>query len=215
MLVAATIATLVVRDNNDGDRVGDLGDLTPAEIVRRSGEAMAAIPLLRVESAEWPFNPRPDDVQGISVTEYTRDTIRSIRVPAFDLRTCPAQDSKLQVFTDRHLGGLRFGGGAGATGPSDFALLREETMNGADAWVVRYTYERRGIEGPIRTEDTEWIAKSDYRLLRQEKVYLDMGGTQVVSIPIPITARATDCPSKPTHSLADLAPRTKPGIGYD
>lgn len=217
-LVVVVIAVLViVRTGSAGN--DNRSEITPAEIARRSGDAMAAIPILRVESAEWPVVPRQDQVYGIDVTEYTRDTSRFVHSSEYDLPACPAQDFSHQVFTHREQGGFAHRDSSyaspGATAPSDFELLREDTAEGEEAWVIRYSFQRAGVEGPIRTENTEWIAKFDYRLLRQESVYLDAGSMQVVSIPIPVSARATDCPSKPLHSLDDLTPRTTPGIGYD
>lgn len=211
VLVGGLAILVLVRAKSS---TGDTSSLTPAEIVRRSGEAMAAISLLRVESAKWPIVPLEDTVFGIDVVEYTRDTARQIHSPVFVRPGCPAQDFNHMVFTNRERGGFAYYDQSyakrGATGPADFELLREETIDGEEAWVVRYSFTFPSIETPVRIEDTEWIAKSDYRLLRQERLYLDGQGFsgQIVSVPIPITARATNCPSKPIHSVQDLTPLT-------
>lgn len=47
-------------------------------------------------------------------------------------------------------------------------------MDDRETWVVRYAFTLPGGEGPIPVEDTEWIAKDDYVLLRSEREFNDV-----------------------------------------
>lgn len=191
--ILVSVAVIVTRPRDD---------LAPEELVRRSGEAMDRVGILRVESVDWP-DYSPGEPSGIGVTEYTHDTSRAIRLGDLRLDSCPASDGGMP-FTGRHLAPDT------AIDPVKFEFLRSETVEGQDAWVVRYGHSHYSIDSLITVEDTEWIAKDTYLLIRQEREFHDTMGFngQTVSVMHPVEARATDCPDKAEHTVKDLTPRT-------
>lgn len=133
---------------------------------------------------------------------------------------CPTVELPVSPFTNRTLGALAIypedrhkDRGAGA--PDVFVLLGSETIGGEEAWVIRYAFSYPSIEDPIQVEDTEWIAKDDYRLLRREREQLDTFGFrgQYVEVFLQYDEPPSDeCPATPLLTIEDLRPITTPRL---
>ncbi len=193
--------------------------LTAEEILHRSEEAMGKVVRVRVESARW--GRREGDVPaGIEVYEFSRRQVRQLRKADFELTVCPVREIGVSPFTKRSLGARAIYPegplvAPGATAPEVFELLGIQTIDGEDAWVIRYAFSYPSIEGRIPVEDTEWIAKDDYRLLRREREAFDPFGFvgQLVEVFLGYDEPPSDeCPATPIVTLDELRPLTTPRL---
>jgi len=193
--------------------------LTAEEILHRSEEAMSRVSRVRVEFRAWPL--RPTNVEfAIEIREYSGRQFRYLHREQAEINGCRVFELPFVPYTQRSLGALALypedrHKDRGATAPEIFELLGSETIGGQEAWVIRYAFSYPSIENPVQVEDTEWIAKDDYRLLRREREQFDAFGFigQVVEVFLRYDEPASqECPAAPLLTVEDLRPLTTPRL---
>ncbi|MCK9519201.1 MAG: hypothetical protein M0R74_09310 [Dehalococcoidia bacterium] len=189
--------------------------LTGWEILGRSDAAMETAGYVVTESYSWERDGRPLANDFIIVEETHGKTVRHLDPYPYSPATCMPYEMRTAPYTNRSEGALAsYGSDTGATGPDDVELVGEELYEGEAAWVIRFRYLLPSVEGPFPREHTEWIAKDDYRLLRQElEVYDPYGfvGQTVVRF-VEYEATPAKCPRPPGLTRDELRPLTTPRL---
>ncbi len=136
-------------------------DLSAAEMLYASDLAMRTVSEVRVAITQT----LPDGSVS-STAERRPDLSHDVKPDECDLQ------SVIRQYADRSAGGLgrqcldpAFE--RGVTPAIDIRFIGEAAVDGVDAWVLWYRFEAPSVEGPFTRWRTEWIAKSDLRLLRQ------------------------------------------------
>lgn len=195
---------------------GNSDEPTAADILERSEQAMQTAGTVRVESLEWPlrsWQERGDQ----TVTEYTGDSFRILASKHYAAsELCVTKPLHMPGFGTRGRGGLVIEGASqlGATAPDEIELLGDEVIAGDEVWVIRYRYKRASDEGPFPEEQTEWITKRSYLLVRRETESRDPWGFfgQRVEVFTGFGVPADTCPVDPTVSEVALRPLTLPRL---
>lgn len=74
--------------------------------------------------------------------------------------------------------GSPLGSPAVVSGSMQLGALRQQMIDGVDAWAVTYSFEMQTHEGPVQFSGSEWIAKDSLLLLRREHENDDPFGAQ-------------------------------------
>jgi hypothetical protein len=150
---------------------------TAQQILRRSDVAMDnPFPILRLDSSIPPAASEPVEtysivVQGRRCTESSRG----------DAECSCLGGSEVWGYSDRARGGVIEPPWSedylpGGTPPRRLEIAGEDVIGDRATWVITYEFLVAGIEGPTLVQRREWIAKADYRLVRQEAVHSDPRG---------------------------------------
>lgn len=187
-------------------------------ILRRSDVAMADAGYVITESYARDREGRPVEPR-VVVQETHGNAVRFLATTHAQAE-CIGQDARVAPFALRERGALAFyppregEPDRGATAPEDVEILREEQYEGKDAWIIRFQYRLPSIEGPYPREHTEWVAKDDFRLLRQEiETYDPFGfvGQEIVRF-TEYRQGPAECPRAPQLTPSDLEPVTQPRL---
>lgn len=184
------------------------------EILRLSDAAMADAGYVVTARYDWERDGRLLQNDYIWVEE-TYGTRNQVLAPTEIGVQCRPGEFRVPRFARRSEGALAlYGAHTGATGIEEVELLGDEVYQGTDAWVIRFRYLLPSWEGPFPIEHTEWIAKEDYRLLRQELEQFDPYGFvgQRVVLFLEYRDEPAECPARSWPTREKMRPLTTPRL---